>query len=149
MTETRESLPTASELRAHMAELELEKQKLLDLKRETAENAARKFADDFVHKSLSEDERQAVQKKIRYAVDNGELEVEVMRFPSSLCTDKGRAINNNLEGWPETLPGKARELYQSWEQRGKPAGYHFKALIVDFPGGIPGDVGIYISWAAG
>ena len=34
---------------------------------------------------------------IERAVNNGLTEVEVFRFPNTLCTDGGRAINNELE----------------------------------------------------
>ncbi|MGB0661469.1 MAG: hypothetical protein ACPGNV_14995 [Mangrovicoccus sp.] len=146
-SQERPILQSAAELRQHMADLQAEKARLLQAKRHKAEEAARSFADDFVHNSLSEDERQEVLAKIRHAVDNGQLEVLVMRFPSRLCSDQGRAINNNLDNWPETLPGKARDLYEAWLERGKPAGYRLRVMIIDFPGGMPGDVGMFINWA--
>lgn len=139
---------TAAELRARMAELEAEKQRLLDDKRGKAERAMNDFAQEFVNSHLTQDEIDEVRKKIRHAVDNGLFEVMVMRFPSTLCTDKGRAINNALDNWPETLPGKARDLYETWLERAKPRGYHLRAYIVDFPNGMPGDVGMFINWAA-
>lgn len=141
-------LITAAELRAHMAELAAEKQRLLKQKRGKAEAAMQAFAEDFLHNHLSQEELGEMRKKIRHAVDHGLYEVMVMRFPSALCTDQGRAINNALEGWPETLPGKARELYQAWAEKARPAGYHLKALIIDFPDDLPGDVGIFINWSA-
>jgi hypothetical protein len=32
----------------------------------------------------------------------------LVSFPSDLCTEGGRRPNNRLPGWPDTLPGGAR-----------------------------------------
>jgi hypothetical protein len=80
-------------------------------------------------------------------VEQGKTEALVYSFPSTLCSDSGRAINNALPEWPDTLQGKARELFERYEQNLKPAGYRLKAMIINFPGGVPGDVGFYLSWA--
>src|SRR5262249_9075695 len=60
---------------------------------------------------------------IMRAVDNGRTEVEVGRFPNTLCTDRGRAINQQEHGWDETLTGLPRELYQFWKKFLQPRGY--------------------------
>jgi hypothetical protein len=72
----------------------------------------------------------------------------VMRFPCELCTDKGRAINNAEAGWPETLIGRPRQAYEFWRNELQPAGYRLTAMIVEWPGGLPGDVGFYLGWGA-
>ena len=76
----------------------------------------------------------------------GKREVMAFRFPSEWCTDKGRAINNFEPHWPETLTGFAKRGYEYYEQELRPAGYKVRAQILDFPGGVPGDVGIFLSW---
>ena len=63
------------------------------------------------------------------------------------CTDSGRAINNNAPNWPETLQGKAKELFDRYEERMKPQGYRLKAMVINFPGGVPGDIGFFLNWA--
>jgi hypothetical protein len=71
----------------------------------------------------------------------------VYSFPSDLCTDSGRAINNNDNPhWPETLQGKAKEFYDRYQEFGKPGGYKLKAMVINFPGGIPGDIGFLLNW---
>jgi hypothetical protein len=72
--------------------------------------------------------------------------VMIYAFPSDLCTDGGRAINNVLPNWPDTLQGKAREIHDLFERAGKPLGYRFRAIVINFPGGVPGDVGFFVSW---
>jgi hypothetical protein len=81
------------------------------------------------------------------AVKDGKFEALVFTFPSELTSDGGRAINNNRPDWPETLQGKAKELFERYQSIAKPAGYKLKAMIINFPGGVPGDVGFYLNWA--
>jgi hypothetical protein len=83
---------------------------------------------------------------IQRAVRNGMTEVLVYRFPNTLCTDKGRAINQMEKGWENTLTGIPKEIFQLWTDYLKPRGYRIAYQIIDFPGGVPGDVGITISW---
>jgi hypothetical protein len=90
-----------------------------------------------------------LQFKLRKAAERGEAELMVMRFPNELCTDKGRAINNAEAGWPDTLTGRPRQAYELWRDRLQSAGYRLTATIVDWPGGLPGDVGFFLSWGGG
>ncbi|MGX1047592.1 putative amidohydrolase YtcJ [Bradyrhizobium diazoefficiens] len=83
---------------------------------------------------------------IQRAVRNGLTEVQVYRFPNTLCTDKGRAINQMEKGWESTLTGIPKEIFQLWTDHLKPRGYRIAYQIIDFPGGVPGDIGITISW---
>jgi hypothetical protein len=84
---------------------------------------------------------------IERAVANGLTEVLIMRFPNALCTDRGRAINQQEPGWEQTLTGLPKELFAFWDQQLRPLGYKIRFQIVDFPGGMPGDVGITLKWA--
>jgi hypothetical protein len=80
------------------------------------------------------------------AVANGLTEVQVYRFPNAMCTDRGRAINQQETGWEQTLTGLPKEMYEFWERQLRPRGYKLKVQIVDFPDGMPGDVGITLKW---
>jgi hypothetical protein len=83
---------------------------------------------------------------IKRAVDSGRTEVEVGRFPNQLFTDRGRAINQQEPGWENTLTGLPKELYQFWQKYLRERGYKLKVQIVDFPGGMPGEIGMTLSW---
>ena len=97
---------------------------------------------------VSEEERmKRASAIIERAVSNGLTEVLVMRFPNSLCTDRGRAINQQEAGWEDTLTGLPKELYGFWNRQLRPLGYKIRFQIVDWPGGMPGDVGITLKWA--
>ena len=84
---------------------------------------------------------------IKRAAGNGLTEVEVGRFPKELFTDRGRAINQMEPGWENTLTGLPKELLEFWREFLRPHGYKLKVQVVDFPGGIPGDIGMTLSWS--
>ena len=94
---------------------------------------------------MLEEVKKSVINKLRAAAQRGETQVMVMRFPNSLCTDKGRAINNPEEGWPEALVGRPWQAYEFWRDQLRPAGYRPGAMIVDWPEGLRGDVGSSLS----
>ena len=83
---------------------------------------------------------------IKRAANNGMTEVLVVRFPNELCTDRGRAINQQEPGWENTLTGVPKELFEFWQKHMKPRGYRLRFQIIDFPGGVPGDIGVTLSW---
>lgn len=80
------------------------------------------------------------------AAARGERESLMLRFPSEMCSDGGRAINAPEPDWPTSLRGEAAEIYQRWLRDLQPAGFHLSARILDFPGGFPGDVGLFLVW---
>jgi len=83
---------------------------------------------------------------VNRAVENGLTSVQIFRFPNHLCTDNGRAIDQSEAGWERTLTGIPKELFEFYDRQLKPRGYRIKYHIVDFPGGIRGDVGVILSW---
>src|SRR5258705_13870337 len=63
----------------------------------------------------SEEEKvQLASTVIQRAVRNGMTEVQVYRFPNSLCTDRGHAINQQEAGWENTLNGIPKEIELHW-----------------------------------
>lgn len=82
----------------------------------------------------------------RTAASHGERELLLLRFPSGLCSDRGRAINAPDPTWPTTLRGIAAEVFLRWEKELKPVGFGLTAQILDFPGGFPGDAGLTLRW---
>ncbi len=95
---------------------------------------------------LTDEDRERAIARIRKAFEAGERELMLVKFPSVLCEDGGRRINNHLEGWQDTLPGVFKKVYEWWETELQPGGFTFSARIIDFPDGMPGDVGIFIGW---
>lgn len=81
---------------------------------------------------------------INRAVENGQMSVQVFRFPHSLCTDNGRAINQAEAGWEKTLTGIPKEIYDFWKRQLQPRDYHIRYETINYPGGMPGDIGIVL-----
>ncbi|WP_201835482.1 hypothetical protein [Microvirga zambiensis] len=89
---------------------------------------------------------QNLQMKLRTAAQRGATELMVMRFPNAICTDHGRAINNADPAWPDTLTGRPRQAYELWRDQLRDAGFRLNAMIIEWPGGLPGDVGFFLKW---
>lgn len=89
---------------------------------------------------------QPLQSKLRAAAASGQTELMVMRFPNDLCTDHGRAINNADPAWPDTLTGRPRQAYELWQNQLRSAGFKLSAMIIEWPRGLPGDVGFFLKW---
>jgi hypothetical protein len=141
-------LPTAKEIQRQAALKEAEKADEIARHMVAAEAEKKKLIDRLSKPSgLSEDEKiKLASTVIQRAVRNGLKEVQVYRFPNSLCTDKGRAINQMEAGWEKTLTGMAKEIFQLWADHLQPRGYRIRYQIIDYSGGVPGDIGITLSW---
>jgi hypothetical protein len=102
-----------------------------DLRRRMAEREAAKAAEELRH--MQEQEQEEKQKAVMAefykspertaeqvlplvsrAAERGQSEVQVYRFPNSLCSDRGRRINHSLPDWEETLEGRPRLGYEFW-----------------------------------
>ena len=142
-------LPTAQEAMEKLALAEAEKASAALRKQSDAEAEKKMLLEKLTKPSgVSDDEAlRRVGIIIERAVSNGLSEVQVYRFPNALCTDHGRAINQQEQGWETTLTGLPKEMFQFWERQLRPRGYKIKFQIVDFPDGMPGDVGITLKWA--
>jgi hypothetical protein len=139
--------PTAEQLRMSLLKKEMEKAEQAEKARAAEQSKLAEFTESFLGQHVSEEEIAMVRRVVMNAVNDGKFEAMVYSFPSELCTDRGRAINSGSADWPETLQGKAKEFYDRYQAFGKPGGYKLKAMIINFPGGIPGDVGFFLNWA--
>jgi hypothetical protein len=141
-------LPTAADCKKRMAEAEAEKASEYVRKQAAAEAEKKALLDHLRGPSgVSDEERlKRAAAIINRAVSNGLTEVQVGRFPNDLCTDHGRAINQQEPGWEKTLTGLPKELFEFWKKFMQPRGYRVKFQIVDWPGGKPGDIGVTLSW---
>jgi hypothetical protein len=141
-------LPNAKDLMKQIALREAEKASA-EMKERSAADAEKKALIEKFSKASGVSDEERLKRAIAIinrAAKNGLTSVEIMRFPNQLCTDRGRAINQREPGWQETLTGLPKELHLFWEKHLKPHGYRLGFQIVDFPGGMPGDVGITLSW---
>jgi hypothetical protein len=113
------------------------------------------LTDEVIHSGLD---------RIKRAFDRGETELMIASFPSSFCTDDGRAIINagappisrpsatdaaarsEEPEWLRTVPVGVHQVYDYWKDNLRPGGFKFIARIIDYPGGKPGDVGLFFAW---
>ena len=142
------ALPTAKEIMKQIALREAEKASAAMREQMAAEAEKKALLEKFSKASgVSDEERlERAAAIIKRAAGNNLTEVLVARFPNQICTDRGRAINQQEPGWENTLTGLPKELFEFWQKFMKPRGYRLKVQIVDFPGGMPGDVGMTLSW---
>jgi hypothetical protein len=141
-------IPSAKELMAEIARKEAEKASAAMREMSAADAEKKALLDKFSRPSGVSDEDRLARAAaiIRRAASNGLIEVEIARFPNELCTDRGRAINQAEAGWEKTLTGLPKELFDFWDKHLKPKGYKVGFRIVDFPGGMPGEVGMTLKW---
>jgi len=141
-------LPSATDCKKRIAEAEAEKASDY-MRKQAAADAEKKALFDQLRKpsGVSDEERlKRAAAIINRAVANGLTEVQVGRFPNDLCTDHGRAINQQEPGWENTLTGLPKELFDFWKKHMQARGYRVKFQIVDWPGGKPGDIGVTLAW---
>ena len=143
-----ELLPTAMDLKKKIA-LEEAAKAAEEMRKQAAAEAEKKaLIEQFTRPSGVSDE-EAVRRGaaiIQRAANNGLTEVQVYRFPNQLCTDRGRAINQQEPGWEMTLTGVPKEIYHVWHKHFRPRGYRLRVQIIDFPGGMPGDIAMTLCW---
>jgi hypothetical protein len=147
-----EAFMSASDLRAYMTNMQMAKAEKAMSAMDSADKARRELI-----RTLSEpvvltpDFVQGLKARlagtVRKAAQTGDTEAMVMRFPVDLCSDSGRAINNGDADWPDSLTGRPRQAYELWRDHLRDAGYKLKAMIIEWPGGLPGDVGFFLSWS--
>jgi len=142
-------LPSAKEIMEKLALAEAEKAEAASRRQAEAE-AEKKLLLEKITKPSGVSDEEAMQRVaaiVQRAVSNGQTEVQVYRFPNQLCTDHGRAINQQEAGWEKTLTGLPKEMYEFWNRQLRPLGYKLRFQIIDWPDGLPGDVGITLKWA--
>ena len=145
-----ESFMSATELRNYMVETVMAK-----ASKDAGSGRAEKAREELIKSLLQPvavtpekiaEVKRRVLGQLRTAAKKGDKEAMVMRFPNELCTDKGRALNNMEKDWPTTLIGRPLQAFEFWRDHLQPQGYGLKAMIVEWPQGIPGDVGLFVTW---
>lgn len=106
----------------------------------------RQLQEAFMRRQIQSDGRARLSTALRAAAERGDNHLQVFTFPSELCTDYGRAINSGASNWPETLVGYAQRAYEFYKTELQPHGYKLRAEIINFPGGMPGEVAVTLSW---
>ena len=115
-------------------------------KGEKKESQQRELREAFMSRDVHPEVMDRLNKVIRIAAEQGHKEVQVITFPASYCNDGGRRINNLLPDWPDSLEGFAKSAYEFYRKELRPLGYKLYAQVIDFPGGMPGEIGLFLKW---
>lgn len=146
MTKPGEDSSEAADFRRLVLNFEKKEAQRREEQHHNAEEHLQHKAAELIGKHISEDAWRNLIRRARTAAEQGRKEFQLLRFPSQLCSDGGRAINVPDPDWPATLRGEAAEVYLRWRLDLKPHGFHLAARILNFPGGVPGDVGLFLVW---
>jgi CBS domain-containing protein len=129
--------------------VELAKAKAAALAAEERRQAGERHAHEIEvtrNEHVSEDEWRHLLLDARRAAEHGATEIQVLRFPREICSDGGRMINVAEPGWQTSLRGKAAEIWHRWHRELKPRGFRMVARTLEYPGGLPGDIGLFLVW---
>jgi CBS domain-containing protein len=138
--------PTASGFNTLVEKFGQQKAQQRDQMESTALEQRRAQVKGLIDCHLEEGAWRNILNRARSAAEAGQKDLLLLRFPGELCSDGGRAINASQDNWPETLRGEAAEIYLRWAGELKSQGFHLVAQVIDFPGGMPGDIALTLIW---
>jgi hypothetical protein len=119
--------------------------KAMEIQRKDEEEQAG-LREIFMSRDIHPEAKARVNAAVRRAAQLGNRQLLAVTFPASYCNDRGRRINNLEPDWPESLEGFAKKAYEFYMAELKPLGFKLNAQILDYPGGMPGNVGLYLTW---
>jgi len=126
---------------AEMSDIERDRQ--LKNKKKQQEQDLREA---FMSRKVAPEAVERINHAVRIAAQNGHHHLDVITFPSSYCSDGGRRINIADPEWPTTLSGFAKDAYDFYDKELRPLGYKLRAEIINFPGGMPGEISLSLAW---
>jgi CBS-domain-containing membrane protein len=138
--------PTVSDFRSLAEHARQEETHRREAALRQAEEQQRQAVQELIEHHVTDESWRGILQRMRHAAEHGEKESMLLRFSSKLCSDGGRAVNAPEPDWPETLRGEPAEIYLRWERELKPHGFRLTARVLDFPGGFPGDLGLFLVW---
>jgi hypothetical protein len=129
-----------------MSDAEMKKMDEERERKQIRERQQRELREAFMARDVHPEVMDRINKVIRIAAEQGRREVQVITFPASFCSDGGRRINNMLPDWPDSLDGFAKKAYDFYKKELRPLGYKLHAQVIDFPGGVPGEIAFFLKW---
>jgi hypothetical protein len=144
---------TGSTLSADAVRAYLHSKKAEEEAKQRAFEASTKIELDKLHESFDGREVQPealdrIATLVRKTIDMGDKQALVLRFPSDWLPDQGRAITNHDKDWYDKLDGFPKRAYDFFKRELEPRGFQIRAEILNWPGGMPGDVGFFLQWKA-
>jgi hypothetical protein len=142
---------TGSTLSADAVRAYLHSKKAEEEAKQRAFEASTKIELDKLHESFDGREVQPeamdrIATLVRKTIDMGDKQALVLRFPSDWLPDQGRAITNHDKDWYDKLNGFPKRAYDFFKRELEPRGFQIRAEILNWPGGMPGEVGFFLQW---
>ena len=137
---------SADSVRAYLRsrkEKETEEQREFEI---AAKAQREKLHEAFMQREVQPEALDRIAALVQKMVDRGEKQALLFQFPSGWLPDSGRAITNHDANWHTKLDGFASRAYAFYEKELAPRGFQLRAEILDWPGGMPGDVGFVLTW---
>lgn len=141
-----EKLLTPAELKQVTEQAEMAKAKELTERLNKQAEEQKDLKHIFMDREIHPQAFERVNAAVRRAAEQGIHEIQAFVFPATYCNDKGRRINNLEHDWPDSLEGFAKRAYEFYVKELQPLGYKLRAQVLDYPHGMPGDIGIFLSW---
>jgi hypothetical protein len=114
---------------------------------EAAQKAERdKLKASFEEREVQPEALDRIAALIAKQIERGEKQALVLQFPSEWLPDQGRGVTNRDPNWHVKLEGFPKRAYDFFAKELAPRGFQLKAEILDWPGGVPGDVGFILTW---
>ena len=118
-----EASSAASDFRQLAADFKITEAHRREDLRQGAGEERRHRAEELIGKHISDGSWRHLLHEARTAAGQGLKEFLLLRFPSQVCSDGGRAVNVPDPGWPATLRGEAAEIYSRWSHDLQAAGF--------------------------
>jgi hypothetical protein len=134
------------DLRMITSDAEMEKVDEERRLKQKKEKEALELKEAFLAREIHPQAIERVNNAVSIAAKNGQTQLQILTFPASYCSDGGRRINIADPEWPSTLQGFAKKAYDGYVKELKPLGYKLHAEIISFPGGMPGEVALFLKW---
>jgi hypothetical protein len=140
------SLVTPAELKRIADEIEERKAREAIEKMRKRDAEQGEMHETFMAQDLRPDVQERVSASVRRAAENGQHELQVLKFPATWTNDRGRRINNAESDWPVSLEGFAKRAYDYYVKELQPMGYRLRAEVLSYNEGVPGEIAIYLAW---
>jgi len=141
-----DKLLTPADLKSVAEATEMAKAKELLARMNQKHDEQKELHDTFMNRDIHPQVMERVNAAVRRAAEQGLHELQVISFPATYCNDHGRRINNLEADWADSLEGFAKRAYDFYVTELRPLGYKIRAQVLDYPGGMPGEVGLFLSW---
>jgi hypothetical protein len=141
-----DKLLSPKELTALAEAADMAKAKELLVRMNRQKDEQRDLHEAFMERDVHPQVMDRVNAAVRRAAEEGVHEIKVISFPATYCNDNGRRINNLEPDWADSLEGFAKRAYDFHVKELRPLGYKVRAQVLDYPGGMPGEIGLFLSW---